>query len=119
MTRIRRPLTASLAAIVLPLSLAACGSDSDGRPSKEDYRDGLQTILDNTGYSREQAAQNGVSEDQYDEYVTCVVDATYEELSDELVSEIAKGRDQETVSEADRTALLDAVNTCAVTNTGN
>lgn len=106
-----RKIILAASAALLSLSLAACGGDS-AKPSKADTVDGLVKVLSDT---QEKSGTTVFDEAGLEKMSTCIVDKIYDTVDEDIIKEIAKGKDvaQGKFSDKDEEAFKKAVLDCA------
>ncbi|WP_054952462.1 hypothetical protein [Flaviflexus massiliensis] len=104
---LKRSIVVAGLALALPFGLTACGG---GKPSKEDVKDGMATILEDYGVSAETMEAAGISGEQLDGYYACIVDDVYDDVSDDTLNAIADGEDK--MLAEDQSAFNTAVTNC-------
>ncbi|MBR6459613.1 MAG: hypothetical protein IKS49_05570 [Actinomycetaceae bacterium] len=109
-----KKLAALVSVPLLALSLAAC-SGGDGA-SKEDVTKGLTKTMD---YAVKQMGLDGLESSVLEEYVTCIVDKSYDELSPATRDTLAKGSTEDItemkISQEDSDLLEKNVEACSDT----
>ena len=107
-TNMKRSIAAAGLALALPFGLAACGGDD--KPSKDEVKEGMTTILEDYGINAETMEAAGISAEQLDNYYTCIIDEIYDEVDAESLKSVADGQDQ--ILAEDQAALNSAVSSC-------
>lgn len=109
-TTVKRSWAAAGLAIALPFGLAACGDD---KPSKEDVTDGMSAMLTDMGLSTEQFESMGVTEEDLDNFYTCIVDDIYDDVDAATLQKLADGDPEGQVEQEDLTTIETASTGCA------
>src|SRR5699024_5682648 len=61
----------------------------DGRPSKQEVAEGFSDMMYQEGISEEELAEAGMTREQIDSYITCIVDNIYDDVSIETLEALA------------------------------
>lgn len=158
MKTMKRSMMATIAAVALPLGLAACSDSSEedtdttqtetadggedttdggedttdggedttdggedttdggdsagGRPSKEEYRQGMEELLNSMGYTEEKYAEAGVTAEQIDAYYNCIVEDSYDNLSDGFIQGVANADASAPTEAGDMEAFQASIELC-------
>lgn len=107
--------TAAAALLIsLPMALGACGSDGGSKPSKADVKAGFEKAM------KSSEAGAALPQATLDKYSNCVVDKTYDKLSNKALNVIKKGdtKTKTDVPKKDKTAFDGAVTSCQSAVTG-
>lgn len=109
-----KKLAALVSVPLLAFSLAAC-SGGDGA-SKEEVTKGLTTTMDST---LQEMGLSGLDSKILDEYVTCIIDKSYDSLSPSARDTLAKGSTEDItdmkISKEDSDLLEKNVEACSDT----
>ncbi|MGO1591904.1 MAG: hypothetical protein ACTHW1_07500 [Ancrocorticia sp.] len=93
----------------LAVALSACGGGE--KPTKEEVTNGLSSAMEG---QIDQATLDQLGGDALDNYYSCIVDGSYDDLSDDTLRSLADGEDPSASTESDDYKVFnDAVNTCA------
>ncbi len=105
-----KKISALLMVPALAVSLAACGGSE--KPTKEEVKTGMATaIRDQMG-----SQADALTDEQMDSYLSCIVDESYDKVSDETLRSLADGEEPSASSDsADAQAFNDAATTCVQT----
>ncbi len=88
------------------------GPDQPGKPSREEYRNDLRALLDVTGLTEQDLLEVGLTQSQVDDYLTCIVDNTYDDLSPEAFEGFKSGDISWEPSLADQQVLMEGIQPC-------
>lgn len=133
---ITRRLISAGAALALVWGLTACSEDEPTEPTtpsqsvesptgpgdgggttglidEDAYRRGLKTMLDTLGTSSETTGDDDALED----YLTCLVDTTFDDMSDQGRRVIAAGNAMAHLDPEDKQVLIDGVAACTANST--
>lgn len=92
----------------LAVSLAACGGS--GKPSKEEVKAGITTAVE----EQMGGEASGLTDEQMDQLMTCIVDETYDKASDDTLRSLADGEEPDASADSeDAQIFTDASTTCA------
>ena len=86
--------------------------NSGDRASKEEFQDGMEAMLDDLGYDRESMKAQGLSDEQLDDYYSCIVDTSYDDLSDTFVNGVADNNQNAPLEANDAEVLQSAISEC-------
>ena len=89
------------------------GRVTTGLIDEDAYRRGLKTMLDTLGASDETTGD----EDALEDYLTCLVDTTFDDMSDKGRRVIAAGNAMAHLDPEDKQVLIDGVTTCTAGST--
>lgn len=101
--------TAAAALLIgLPMTLGACGSSGGSKPSKADVQAGLTKLM------KAQAGASVIPDATVKKYTGCIVDKSYDKLSNKALNAITKGdpKTKTDVPQKDKDAYTSAVNSC-------
>lgn len=102
-----RKLGALTAMSLLAMSLAAC--ENTGSPTRENVQKGYISIVKDSL----EELNAGVTSDAIDDYAACLVDATFDQLSESSLSALANQDFSEAFSDDDVTLISDASDDCS------
>ncbi|WP_188043855.1 hypothetical protein [Changpingibacter yushuensis] len=102
-----RKLGALTAMSLLAMSLAAC--ENTGSPTRENVQKGYISIVKDSL----EELNAGVTSDAIDDYAACLVDATFDQLSESGLSALANQDFSEAFSDDDVTLISDASDDCS------
>lgn len=105
----KRSLVVVGLALALPLGLTACGG---GKPSKEEVKEGMVSILNESGFDAESVEAAGISKDAVDDYYNCVVEDLYDNVSDDTLKALADGDASAQMSAEDSPKFNEAARAC-------
>lgn len=106
----KRSFVAAGLALALPFGLAACGGDD--KPSKEEVRAGLDSMLADQGMGTEDLEQLGVEGDIVDDYFNCIVDGIYDDVSNDTLNALADNNPDASLPSEDEEVFQDATMAC-------
>lgn len=90
------------------------GADNGDKSPREDYREGLITLMAASGTTEEDLQVDGAPDDLFDFYIDCVVDNTYDQLSAPMINSVAAGEEPGNKASAeDQTTFQTEVTTCS------
>lgn len=103
-----KKLSTLLMVPALAVALAACGGSD--KPSKEEVTKGMtKTVQDELG-----AQTTGLTDEQMNQLISCMVDETYDKVSTETLRALADGKEPTASSDSDDAkAFNDATTTCS------
>lgn len=104
-----RPLTRGVAAAALTATLAVSSvgcSALGGKPSKDDYRSALTSSME------EGAGAEGADDEQSKDFIDCLTDGTYDDLSTETVQAVVDEEEDYDLPKDDEKVIEDASQKC-------
>ena len=84
----------------------------DGRPSKQEVTEGFSDMMYQEGISEEELAEAGMTREQIDSYITCIVDNIYDDVSIETQEALANRDPNVATNEQDMIVMGEATNQC-------
>lgn len=108
-TTTRRAIAALGATLVLAGSLAACGSE----PSEAELAKGMEKMMAAEGFDRAKLKESGITDEQIDEFYTCIAKEVKPNVSSRGQKLIAEGDGESKVSDEDYKAVEKAADGCA------
>lgn len=88
------------------------GTDTGAEPTREELLAGLEGVLEKEGVGRDYFKQQGMSEEQIDQYFGCIVDESSKSLSPAGKRALASGDNNAQITKSDTTALETSIQTC-------
>ena len=85
---------------------------SGGEPSRDELLSGLEGVLEKEGVGRDYFKDQGMSDEQIDQYFGCIVDEASGDLSSAGKRALASGDNEARISPGDTKALESSIETC-------
>jgi len=95
---------------LLAISLAACGNDSDAKPSKEEVANGIQSVLKPV---MEEQVGSELADLLDESFYSCIVDEIYDDVSTDTLKALANGEANSLISADDQSEITEASGSCA------
>ena len=87
-------------------------AESGDEPSRDELLSGLEGVLEKEGVGRDYFKDQGMSDEQIDQYFGCIVDEASGDLSSAGKRALASGDNEARISPGDTKALESSIETC-------